>query len=237
MVAQWLRYCVTNRKVAGSIPDGVIGIFHWHNPSDRTMALGSTQPLTEMSTGIFPGGKGWQPYHHPVPSSCNLGTLTTWNPLGHSMPLTGLIYLLLTKKERNVLFDIKMAHLWRHVVEMQWDNNTINSQLMLRLKIKNPNYVQHQLLLWPTFVLDSVPSGLIVSSCFHLLDGNNSHELLLRVQKFSELTPWGMRTENSDWFLSTQRLNLVIYDPGISSLTVEVSSCATRALLHKVTHV
>jgi hypothetical protein len=28
MVAQWLRYCATNRKVAGSIPDGVIGIFH-----------------------------------------------------------------------------------------------------------------------------------------------------------------------------------------------------------------
>jgi hypothetical protein len=49
-VAQWLRCCATNRKVAGSIPDGVIGNFHWHNPSDRTMALGSTQPLTEMST-------------------------------------------------------------------------------------------------------------------------------------------------------------------------------------------
>jgi hypothetical protein len=49
-LAQWLRYCATNRKVAGSIPDGVIGIFHWHKPSDRTMALGSTQPLTEMST-------------------------------------------------------------------------------------------------------------------------------------------------------------------------------------------
>jgi hypothetical protein len=27
-VAQWLRNCTTNRKVAGSIPDGVIGIFH-----------------------------------------------------------------------------------------------------------------------------------------------------------------------------------------------------------------
>jgi len=27
-VAQWLRYCATNRKVAGSISDGVIGIFH-----------------------------------------------------------------------------------------------------------------------------------------------------------------------------------------------------------------
>ena len=46
----WLRHCATSRKVAGSIPDGVIGIFHWHNPSGRTMALGSTQPLTEMST-------------------------------------------------------------------------------------------------------------------------------------------------------------------------------------------
>jgi hypothetical protein len=24
----WLRHCATSRKVAGSIPDGVIGIFH-----------------------------------------------------------------------------------------------------------------------------------------------------------------------------------------------------------------
>ena len=29
-VAQWLRYCAINRKVAGSIPAGVTGIFHWH---------------------------------------------------------------------------------------------------------------------------------------------------------------------------------------------------------------
>ena len=26
-VAQWLKCCATNRKVAGSIPSGVIGIF------------------------------------------------------------------------------------------------------------------------------------------------------------------------------------------------------------------
>jgi hypothetical protein len=30
------------------------------NPSSRTMALGSTQPLTEMSTRNIPGGK-WRP--------------------------------------------------------------------------------------------------------------------------------------------------------------------------------
>jgi hypothetical protein len=46
----WLRHCATNRKVAGSIPDGVTGIFQWLNPSGRFVALGSTQPLTEMST-------------------------------------------------------------------------------------------------------------------------------------------------------------------------------------------
>jgi len=27
-VAQWLRFCATNRKVAGTIPAGVIGTFH-----------------------------------------------------------------------------------------------------------------------------------------------------------------------------------------------------------------
>jgi hypothetical protein len=48
--SSWMRHCATHRKVAGSIPDGVTGIFHWLNPSGLTMALGSTQPLTEMST-------------------------------------------------------------------------------------------------------------------------------------------------------------------------------------------
>jgi hypothetical protein len=31
---------------AGSILDGVIGIFHWHNPSGRTMTMGLIQFLT-----------------------------------------------------------------------------------------------------------------------------------------------------------------------------------------------
>jgi len=44
----WLRHCARSWKVAGSIPDGVIGIFHSHNPSGRTVSLGLTQPLTEM---------------------------------------------------------------------------------------------------------------------------------------------------------------------------------------------
>ena len=38
-----MRHCATSRKVAGSIPDG------------RTVAPGSTQPLTEMSPGVKGG--------------------------------------------------------------------------------------------------------------------------------------------------------------------------------------
>ena len=62
------------------------------------MALGSTQPLTEMSTRrAFPGGKSGRcvrltTYLHPVLLSRNLGALTSWNPLGLSRPVMGLLY-------------------------------------------------------------------------------------------------------------------------------------------------
>jgi hypothetical protein len=52
------RHYGTGRKVAGSVSDEFIGFFSWPNPSSRTMVLGSTQPLTEMSTRNIPGGKG-----------------------------------------------------------------------------------------------------------------------------------------------------------------------------------
>jgi hypothetical protein len=70
-VVQWLRFCATNRKVPGSIPDCIIGFFRWHNPSDRTVALGSTQPLTEMSTrSIFWGRVGRRLRLTTLPPSC-----------------------------------------------------------------------------------------------------------------------------------------------------------------------
>ena len=43
-------HCATSRKVGVRHPVGVIGTLRWHNHSGRTMALRSTQPLTEMST-------------------------------------------------------------------------------------------------------------------------------------------------------------------------------------------
>jgi hypothetical protein len=47
----------TSQKAEGSISGKVIGFFSWPTPSSRTMALGSTQPLTEMSARNLPGGK------------------------------------------------------------------------------------------------------------------------------------------------------------------------------------
>ena len=65
---------------AGSIPDGVNIIFHWHNPSVRTMALWLTQPLTEMSPrniswGVKAAGAlGWQSFHLHVPTVLKSGS-------------------------------------------------------------------------------------------------------------------------------------------------------------------
>jgi hypothetical protein len=84
----WLRHCATSRKVSGSIPDGVIGIFHWHNPSSCTKALGLIQPLTKtgnrkISWGVNAVGEyGWQPYHHSLPTVLKSGSLNLLEPSG-----------------------------------------------------------------------------------------------------------------------------------------------------------
>jgi hypothetical protein len=95
----WLRHCATNRQVAGLIPDGATGIFYWHNPVGRTMARGSTQPLTETSTrniswGVNAAGAyGWQPTTFKCRLSRNLGASTSWKPQGLDRTVMGLLYL------------------------------------------------------------------------------------------------------------------------------------------------
>jgi len=98
-LAQWLRSCATNRKVAGLIPAGVSGFFidiksfrsHYGPGVDSASNRNEYQDhfLGVKAAGAY----GWQPYHLPVPLSWNLGTVTSWNPLGHSRPVMGLIYL------------------------------------------------------------------------------------------------------------------------------------------------
>jgi hypothetical protein len=52
-----LRRYATSRKVTGLIHYQVIANVNLPNPSNRIMALGFTQLVTEMSTGNLPGGK------------------------------------------------------------------------------------------------------------------------------------------------------------------------------------
>jgi len=86
----WMTHCATSRKVAGSIPDGVIGIFHWHNP------FGRTQPLTGVP-GMFPGRqrRSVRRADNLTTSMCRLswnrGASTSWNPLGLSRLVMGLL--------------------------------------------------------------------------------------------------------------------------------------------------
>jgi hypothetical protein len=51
----WLKHYATSLKAAGSSPDEE-DFFNLPNLSNRTMALGSAQPLTEMSIRNLPGG-------------------------------------------------------------------------------------------------------------------------------------------------------------------------------------
>jgi hypothetical protein len=97
-VAQ-LGHCTTSRKVAGSVPCGVIGIFHWRNLSGLTMALGSTQFLTETSTrGISWGCKGGRCLGlttlPPSYADCLeiLEASASWTPKGLSRPLIRDLY-------------------------------------------------------------------------------------------------------------------------------------------------
>jgi hypothetical protein len=66
---------------------------------------------------------GW-PYHHSVPLSWNRGTLTSWNPLGHSRPVTGLFYQV-------YFLGVEAVGVWgwpyHHPVPLSWNRGTLTS--------------------------------------------------------------------------------------------------------------
>jgi len=113
------------------------------------MALGSTQPLTEMSTrsiswGVKAAGAwGWQPYHHPGPFSRNLGTLTSWNPLSTS----GLLWDWFTF----IVYKAVIKPIWSYGIELWGCASKSNTVIMQRSKILRaianaPRYVTNHTL-------------------------------------------------------------------------------------------
>jgi hypothetical protein len=86
----WLRHYATSRKVTGSIPDGVTGICHWHNPSSCTMALGLTQLLAEMSTRNISWGVEVAGAQLHVPTVLKSGSLNLLEPSGPVQACNGI---------------------------------------------------------------------------------------------------------------------------------------------------
>jgi hypothetical protein len=88
----WFRHSATSLEVAGSIPGGVIGDFHCHNSSGRTMALGSTEPLPEISARYAPGRKGViANLPHSWANFRKSGSLNILEPLGPVQACAGIV--------------------------------------------------------------------------------------------------------------------------------------------------
>ena len=105
-------------------PIVAIGIFHWHILSGRTMALGSTQPLAEMSTRSISwgGGKGGRCVRlTTLPPSCadcliicglqTPGTLS--RPVHGLLDLSTYIHVVLTSRWRSRYHRSLQCHRWR----------------------------------------------------------------------------------------------------------------------------
>jgi hypothetical protein len=124
----WLRYCTTSWQVVGSILDGVIGISHWHNISGHSVALWSTQTLTETSSRNISWGikaasaEGWQHYHYHVQTVFISGSLHLLEPSGPIQTCTGIALPFLFTHDRylNCCWKVHMSPFLEHSQLFYW---------------------------------------------------------------------------------------------------------------------
>jgi len=98
----WLDFITETECVYCAVRGQPVSIIQF-NPRIRiigTQAICLIRFSSCTNQNAFPGGKYGRclrltTYHHPVPLSRNLGDVTSWNPLGLSRPVMGLLYLYL----------------------------------------------------------------------------------------------------------------------------------------------
>jgi hypothetical protein len=112
-----------------------MGFFHWRNIFGNTMALGSTQSLTEMSTkNISLGGKGGRYLGlRTFPPSCveHQEASTSWKPQGLSRHV-----------QRTLLPDFTLKHI-KNICKVYKNKSNYNKA---QGRIKN-NYIYKKILI------------------------------------------------------------------------------------------
>jgi len=133
-VTQILRCCATNRKVASSIPAGVIGIFHWNKILPIALwPWGRLSLYQKWVPGAFPGGKGGrcvrlktlQPSWTVFTKSGNLNFLEPSGPL-QVCNETALPFFTHTYIQRDV-FHILRAFSWNKNKRLTARMNSVES--------------------------------------------------------------------------------------------------------------
>jgi hypothetical protein len=95
-VAQLVEALRYKSKVTGLIPDGVIGIFHWYNPSGRTVGPGVDSASNRKAAGAY----SWQPYLLHVPIVLKSGSLNFLEPLGPVQGCNGIALPFIISQKR-----------------------------------------------------------------------------------------------------------------------------------------
>jgi len=155
----------------------------WHNPSGRTVALGSTQPLTEMSTRCISWGKGGRCVRlTTLPPSCAVvmksGNLNFLEPSGPLQACNGIALLLLYSAE--ILMEKRRQRRQRRVI---WLRPIFWNRIQPRLFILN------------TFSLDAL--GTKVENLLTLAPSHRSVRLLAR--NWQDSSFWGRFRSNCVW--------------------------------------